>query len=107
MAITCRPWNPYGRVVEQHLCHLRRKLGEDARRPRIIRSVWGRGLTLAVPVDEDTDVLAVEILHQLTEREREVWLEAGRRLLAGEVTAGELLAECRRIEAINQRECLS
>jgi DNA-binding response OmpR family regulator len=36
-----------GRIVETHIGNLRRKLGDDARQPRWLRTVRGAGYTLA------------------------------------------------------------
>jgi two-component system OmpR family response regulator len=46
-----RGWEPYDRSVDLHVSHLRRKLGDDARRPALIRTVRGQGYALAAPVE--------------------------------------------------------
>ena len=42
----------YERTIDAHVKNLRRKLGEDARRPRLILTVYGRGYAFA----EDAEV---------------------------------------------------
>ena len=37
----------YERTIDAHVKNLRRKLGEDARKPRLIQTVYGRGYTFA------------------------------------------------------------
>ena len=37
----------YERTIDAHVKNLRRKLGEDARTPRLIQTVYGRGYTFA------------------------------------------------------------
>jgi two-component system, OmpR family, response regulator len=36
-----------GRIIETHIGNLRRKLGDDARKPRWLKTVRGSGYTLA------------------------------------------------------------
>ena len=37
----------YERTIDAHVKNLRRKLGEDARAPRLILTVYGRGYAFA------------------------------------------------------------
>jgi DNA-binding response OmpR family regulator len=36
------------RTIDMHIAHLRSKLGDDARRPRLLFTLYGRGYMLAV-----------------------------------------------------------
>ena len=40
-------FEPYERTVDAHVKNLRRKLGDDARDPRLVRTVYGRGYAFA------------------------------------------------------------
>ncbi|MEX0732593.1 MAG: response regulator [Aquisalimonadaceae bacterium] len=42
---------PLDRSIDVHVCRLRQKLGEDAARPQLIRTVRGAGYLLAAPVE--------------------------------------------------------
>lgn len=46
-----RGWEPFDRSVDLHVSNLRRKLGEDARRPDLIKTVRAAGYLLAVAVE--------------------------------------------------------
>jgi DNA-binding response OmpR family regulator len=37
----------FDRSVDVHICHLRSKLGDDSRRPRMLKTVRGAGYFLA------------------------------------------------------------
>jgi two-component system response regulator RegX3 len=40
-------FEPYERTIDAHIKNLRRKLGDDARSPRLVLTVYGRGYTFA------------------------------------------------------------
>lgn len=44
---------PFDRSIDLQVCRLRQKLGDDARQPRIIKTVRNEGYVLAVPVVEE------------------------------------------------------
>ncbi len=46
-----RDWQPYDRSIDLHISHLRRKLEDDPRSPRLIKTVRGAGYMLAAPVE--------------------------------------------------------
>lgn len=48
-----RDADPFDRSIDLQVCRLRQKLGEDARVPRIIKTVRNEGYVLAVPVGEE------------------------------------------------------
>ncbi|HYZ25385.1 MAG TPA: response regulator, partial [Geminicoccaceae bacterium] len=49
--IAGRAWDPYDRTVDQHISRLRRKIERDPGRPRLIKSIRGRGYLFASPVE--------------------------------------------------------
>jgi DNA-binding response OmpR family regulator len=48
--IAARRWDPYDRAVDQHISRLCRKIEQDPRRPRLIKSVRGRGYVFTAAV---------------------------------------------------------
>lgn len=46
-AIADRDWSPYDRSIDLHISHLRKKLGDDPRRPQLIKTVRGVGYLFA------------------------------------------------------------
>lgn len=46
-----RNLDPFDRTIDVHICRLRRKLKDDPRKPRLIKTVRGAGYTLTVPVE--------------------------------------------------------
>ncbi len=48
-----RSAEPFDRSIDNMISRLRRKIEEDPRNPRIIKTVWGEGYCLAVPVREE------------------------------------------------------
>jgi DNA-binding response OmpR family regulator len=38
-----REWNPYDRSIDNLISRLRRKLGDDPKRPKLVKSVRGVG----------------------------------------------------------------
>ena len=40
-------FEPYERTIDAHIKNLRRKLGDDARAPRLVLTVYGRGYAFA------------------------------------------------------------
>ena len=46
-----RECNPYDRSIDVHMSRLRQRLGDDAKKPRLIKTVRGAGYILAVPVE--------------------------------------------------------
>ena len=40
-------FEPYERTIDAHIKNLRRKLGDDARSPRLVLTVYGRGYAFA------------------------------------------------------------
>ncbi len=47
-AVADRDWSPYDRSIDLHISHLRKKLGDDPRRPQLIKTVRGVGYLFAV-----------------------------------------------------------
>jgi len=47
-----RTADPFDRSIDNSISRLRKKIEEDAKAPRIIKTVWGEGYSLAVPVAE-------------------------------------------------------
>ena len=45
-----RECNPYDRSIDVHMSRLRQRLGDDAKQPRLIKTVRGTGYVLTVPV---------------------------------------------------------
>lgn len=50
-ALHGRECNPYDRSIDVHMSRLRQRLGDDAKQPRLIKTVRGTGYVLAVPVE--------------------------------------------------------
>ena len=48
-AMTDRDYDVFDRSIDMHISILRRKLGDDARAPRFIKTVWGVGYVLTNP----------------------------------------------------------
>jgi len=48
-AVAGRDWEAFDRSVDVHICNLRRKLGDDTRRPRYIRTLRSAGYLLVDP----------------------------------------------------------
>lgn len=46
-----REHDPFDRSIDVRVSHLRRALGDDARAPTIIKTVYGKGYTIGVPVE--------------------------------------------------------
>lgn len=42
---------PFDRSIDTHISRLRRKLGDDARKPEIIKTAWGTGYIFTYPVE--------------------------------------------------------
>ena len=42
---------PFDRSVDSHISRLRRKLGDDAKNPEIIKTSWGKGYVFTYPVE--------------------------------------------------------
>lgn len=45
-----RNGSPFDRSIDSHVSRLRRKLGDDAKNPRIIKTAWGTGYVFTLPV---------------------------------------------------------
>src|SRR3546814_2683638 len=45
-----REANPFDRAIDNQISRLRRKIEEDPKNPRLIKTVWGGGYTLAAEV---------------------------------------------------------
>src|SRR3546814_7359428 len=45
-----REANPFDRAIDNQISRLRRKIEEDPKTPRLIKTVWGGGYTLAAEV---------------------------------------------------------
>lgn len=55
LAMTCgRQGRPFDRTIDNQVRRLRKKVEADPSRPRVIRTVWGRGYCLDVEVDHQT-----------------------------------------------------
>ncbi len=52
-AVAGRDWEAFDRSVDVHICNLRRKLGDDSRRPRYIRTLRSAGYMLVDPAIEE------------------------------------------------------
>lgn len=48
-----RSLDPFDRSIDVRVSRLRQTLGDDARAPRIIRTVYGEGYVIGVPVERD------------------------------------------------------
>jgi two-component system OmpR family response regulator len=48
-----REHDPFDRSIDVRVSHLRRLLGDDARSPLIIKTVYGEGYTIGVPVEAE------------------------------------------------------
>jgi two-component system OmpR family response regulator len=48
-----RDLDPFDRSIDVRVSRLRQALGEDARSPRIIKTVYGEGYVVGVPVEQD------------------------------------------------------
>lgn len=44
---------PFDRSIDSHVSRLRRKLGDDARKPEIIKTAWGTGYIFTYPVEAE------------------------------------------------------
>lgn len=42
---------PFDRSIDSHISRLRRKLGDDAKKPEIIKTAWGTGYIFTYPVE--------------------------------------------------------
>lgn len=49
-AITGRTYDPLDRTIDVRISRLRQMLGDDARAPALIKTVYGKGYTMGVPV---------------------------------------------------------
>ena len=54
-AVAGRDYEAFDRSVDVHICNLRRKLGDDPRRPRHIRTLRSAGYMLVDPDAEETE----------------------------------------------------
>jgi two-component system OmpR family response regulator len=50
-----REHDPFDRSIDVRVSHLRRALGDDARAPTIVKTVYGKGYTIGVPVEADAE----------------------------------------------------
>jgi two-component system OmpR family response regulator len=50
-----REHDPFDRSIDVRVSHLRRALGDDARAPTIVKTVYGKGYTIGVPVESDAE----------------------------------------------------
>ena len=48
-----REHDPFDRSIDVRVSHLRRLLGDDARSPLIVKTVYGEGYTIGVPVEAE------------------------------------------------------
>lgn len=48
-----REHDPFDRSIDVRVSHLRRLLGDDARAPLIVKTVYGEGYTIGVPVEAE------------------------------------------------------
>jgi two-component system OmpR family response regulator len=48
-----RELDPFDRSIDVRVSRLRQTLGDDARAPRIIKTVYGEGYVIGVPVDRE------------------------------------------------------
>jgi len=44
---------PFDRSIDSHISRLRRKLGDDAKKPEIIKTAWGTGYIFTYPVETE------------------------------------------------------
>ncbi|SHE56104.1 two-component system, OmpR family, response regulator [Microbulbifer donghaiensis] len=44
---------PFDRSIDSHVSRLRRKLGDDAKKPEIIKTAWGTGYMFTYPVEAE------------------------------------------------------
>lgn len=44
---------PFDRSIDSHVSRLRRKLGDDAKKPEIIKTAWGTGYIFTYPVEAE------------------------------------------------------
>ncbi len=57
-ALHGRECNPYDRSIDVHMSRLRSRLGDDAKHPRLIKTVRGAGYVLTVPVETQDSEMA-------------------------------------------------
>ena len=50
-----REHDPFDRSIDVRVSHLRRALGDDARAPTIVKTVYGKGYTIGVPVEAECE----------------------------------------------------
>jgi two-component system OmpR family response regulator len=48
-----RDFDPFDRSIDVRVSRLRQALGDDARAPRIVKTVYGQGYVIGVPVERD------------------------------------------------------
>jgi two-component system OmpR family response regulator len=48
-----RELDPFDRSIQMRVSRLRQMLGDDARAPRIIKTVYGEGYVIGVPVERE------------------------------------------------------
>jgi two-component system OmpR family response regulator len=48
-----REFDPFDRSIDVRVSRLRQALGDDARAPRIVKTVYGQGYVIGVPVERD------------------------------------------------------
>lgn len=51
--VGARDWQPFDRSIDLHISHLRRKLEDDPKRPRLIKTVRGAGYIFAAPITRE------------------------------------------------------
>lgn len=49
-----RASDPFDRSIDNTISRLRKKIEDDPKNPKIIKTVWGEGYSLAVPVTDET-----------------------------------------------------
>jgi two-component system OmpR family response regulator len=49
-----RDADPFDRSIDVRISRLRQTLGDDARSPQIIKTVYGEGYLIGVPVEKDS-----------------------------------------------------